>query len=487
MATWWAMVGSERGRKILVVTNRRILVEQMADECKARGVSYGIVMGDLPRNDEALVQIASIQTLQHRKWEDMPEADLLLIDECHQDSAAYGTLFDLHPQAKVIGLTATPVGAQGRSLIGLYDELVEGITNQELIAGGWLLRTQVFAPSEPDIEGVTIDNGKEFNQKQLGERVEQCLVFANVFDTWEPYADLQTLCFVPRLKFAYGIADQFQKRGHAAEVIEGGTNKKDRHQLFEEFKGQSKRVLISVDVLREGLDLPIAQVGIDLQPNSQFRTWWQKLGRVRRPHEGQDKAIWLDFAGNVWRHVLHPDDDPPWSEVTSNLTTQDVIGKKAGRVCPDCGGHSIFKGKCQDCGKQVVPTKSPWACSKCSYTLSPWEKLTDGKCPNCGAKVTKPLRRIKMANGQMRTVDAHELSTVTKERASHEQAAWDKWRWISYHSGKTLNFARAMYKKETGEYPPSTLKHIPDDPDSGDWQRTPAAVYPWMARRGSKR
>ena len=110
LAVAWCMRIAELGRKVLVVTNRRLLVEQMADECKLHGLTYGIVMGNEPRNDSALVQIASLATLKRRKWNDMPEAAWVICDECHLDGAAYKQLFDIHATAKVVGLTATPVG-----------------------------------------------------------------------------------------------------------------------------------------------------------------------------------------------------------------------------------------------------------------------------------------------------------------------------------------------------------------------------------------
>ena len=455
LAVWWCMLATQNARRVLVVTNRRLLVAQMADECRRHDVQFGIVMGDTPRNDEATVQIASIQTLRIREWRDMPEANLLLIDEAHQESAAMATLFDRYPEAKVIGFTATPVGAEGRSLLGTWDTVVEPVTNSQAIRDGFLLRTQVYSPSEPDTEGVKIERG-EFLPGQLGERVEQCTVFGDLFGWYRRHADKQTIVFAPRVKFAHGLTEQFRERGVAAEVIDGSTARLDRRDVFERFGQRETKVLVSVDVLREGFDAPIAQLGIDLQPNKQLRTYWQKVGRIKRPYENQQEAVWLDFAGNFWRFP-HPDEDPEWLTVSGSTTIQDRVAEAREKA-----------------------EQQPWSCPTCSYSLAPWQRIHGGVCPNCGSKIGKPVRRIRMADGKLKAVSATEKKKVV---ASLEQQAWDRCRYKAFYCGKNLKFARWLYHQDTGKWPDGeTLKACPET-DSGDWERPVAEVYPWMARR----
>jgi hypothetical protein len=81
-----------------------------------------------------------------------------------------------------------------------------------------------------------------------------------------------------------------------------------------------------------------------------------------------------------------------------------------------------------------------------------------------------------MRGGLMR-----ETSIVQKARAkaSREQAVWDKCRYIACRVGKTLDFARWLYHRDTGSWPPEGLKCCPPR-ESGDWKRRVADVYPWM-------
>lgn len=459
MATWWAGNAAGKGARLLVVTNRRTLVWQMRDEMHARHVPYGLIMADEPENRDAPIQVASIQTLKMRAWRDVPTCDGIIVDECHQAPEAYRELFERCPTAKVLGLTATPVGPGGYTLLGDWDVIVEGVKNSELIQQGFLLPTMVLAPSEPSTKGVKLSSKTgEFNQTSLGKRVEECTVFADVFQEWEKHRGLKTIVFAPLVKFARGLCEQFMERGVQAAIVDAKTSKGDRREIFDQFIDQGVDVLVSVDVLREGFDAPVAQCGIDLQPNNQFRTYWQKVGRIKRPHPGQTEAVWLDFAGNYWKFI-HPNDDPDWAAVTGDVSTQDVIA-----------ANREHKPK-------------PWSCPVCFYTLPPGQKRGP-VCPSCQTPVnsTEFIRRVRFDKGEIREVKD------TKKRAPINKSADEK-KWVSclyraMHSQKnpTMNLARFLFKKETGKWPKG-FKNCPEY-DSGDWKRNVVSVCPWMNKRG---
>lgn len=457
MACWWAsrIVGCER--RLGVVTDRRILVDQMAEECRTWGIPFGILMGDSPRNDEALVQVCSIQTMVTRGWYDTPEADWWIIDEAHKATDAYTRLISQYPNAKVLGLTATPVGAQGKSLVrdGLFERVIEPVKNSELIKEGHLLPIRCYAPSEPDVQGVSLSGG-EFNQKALAHRVEECTVFADVFQWYARFAHIPCIVFAPRLIFARGIAEQFSDRGYAAEVIEARTSKRQRRDIFREFADGELRILVSVDVLREGFDAPCAGMAIDLQPNRQLRGWWQKIGRIKRPYPGQQEGIWLDFAGNFWR-FCHPNEDPEWPQDGSDETTQDIIRRAR------------------------KEQKDPWICPNCGFGLAFWQRVTDNQCPNCGAEIRTSIRRIRMRDGTMRQVSAKSKQAKIRD---NEVKDWFAFLYPCAHRGLTLNVARAMFHKKTGRWPGSHLPMCPDR-HSADWGRKITSVYPDLLKRKS--
>jgi superfamily II DNA or RNA helicase len=80
-------------------------------------------MANHARVNNHAVQVASIQTLTRR---DKPQADLVIIDECHLSvSASFKQIVEHYHGATIIGLTATPIRLDGRGLGEIYKEIVQ--------------------------------------------------------------------------------------------------------------------------------------------------------------------------------------------------------------------------------------------------------------------------------------------------------------------------------------------------------------------------
>lgn len=478
---------TEKGKRPALITHRRQVVLQLTEHCQKFGVPVGVVMGNTEADPEAPVQVASAQTLQRRGFSAIARQNFLIIDECHQFFRFYRKLIrEAFPSIPILGFTATPVGPGGAK-IDHFDVVVEPIKNSEVIAAGDLLPVYPYlAPSEPDLAGINL---KTASQNEVGQRVEATTLYSDVFQVWQPYSHMQTLVLLPSRAVCHGFHQECLKRGITAKIVDGTTQQMERDETFSEFKQTDCQMILGVDVIAEGLDLPIARCLIDLHPTYQFRRFWQAVGRIKRPHNGQDSAVVIDMAGNLWRHMVHPDQDPPWKEVTVAGSIEEVIERKAGVRCPVCGATSVYsiKGhgyKCENC-QHTWQTKKPFVCPECKQALAPHQKCVGGKCPNCGAKLgKKPFRRIRMADGTMRAVLVDEIKKRKKSKANKEQSVWDGCRYKAHYCKRTLDFARVLYKKEIGDWPDGTkLKNCPSTANSGDWKRAPSAVYPWMGMK----
>lgn len=462
IACWWAQRAQAKEHDTLIVTDRRILVGQMYEELHRFGIDYGVIMGEHLENRQPFIQVASIHAIRKRyfdKPDQLPPARFIIIDEAHKELDAYRVLLSHYPDAYVAALTATPVGPQGKPMRPLYDAFVEGMFNSELIAEQLLLPTRVFSPSEPNIKGVNVVGGKEYPQELLSAHVQAVTCFADLFTEWMPFADRKTIVFAPGVKYCYGLAggpevrgDSFYARGIRAEVIEANTKQADRTRIFEEFNDPASalKVLVSVDVLKEGFDAPIASCGIDLQPNAQLRTYWQKIGRIKRTYPEQDEAIWIDMAGNSWKFP-HPDDDPPWQDLSDEETTQDMIQRQ------------------RDAGKPPLIR-----CPKCKA-----QRQSGKRCPECGyeSEPSQSTRTIRMGKGKLKEVSALHIKAHAK--TEHEKVA-DKWKSVLFaalHSGKTLAQCRGMYRHKHGDWPPNNLPCMPKR-YSADWKSRVADIYP---------
>lgn len=434
----WCESAVRQDRRVLVIADRRLLVSQAWRTMDREGIHTGQIMAGEPYEPDCPVQIASLATLRSRqrlcainqgnRSLYFPPADLILVDEAHK--AGFGRVVREYPGAIVIGMTATPVDATGCALWGPnrdYEALAQSATNSSLIGAGWLLRTRVWAPSEPDVVGVSF-SGAEYNQKQLGERVTACTAFANILDEWRPHMWRKTIVFAPSVSLCYGLQEDFERvlgQGRVY-VIDASTKKDRREEILDEMARGNGQVLLSVDVLREGFDLPIASCAIDLQPNRKLRTYWQKIGRIKRLYPGQDHCVWLDMAGNYWRHT-DPNGDPDWESLDQGGTIDDPKPREPGEP-------------------------EPVRCPRCGYVFS--EPVRNGTvCPNCGHEFDSRIRIRKVRQGDGRLVEVTVRDKVEKSAERKREDEWIGMLYMGWYRHMSFNQCAALYKRRYGAWP----------------------------------
>ena len=166
-------------KPVLVLAHRREIIEQTSCKLYAAGIGHGIIQAGFPPRPLELVQVASIQTLwaraMYRQSMDLPHAHLLVVDEAHHCPAkTYAKIIKAYPEAVLLGLTATPCRGDGRGLGGIFDTIVECPQVADLIAQGYLVRTRVYAPVDPDLKGVRTVAG-DYVESQLAERMDTAL------------------------------------------------------------------------------------------------------------------------------------------------------------------------------------------------------------------------------------------------------------------------------------------------------------------------
>ena len=117
-------------KDVWIITHRRELVEQI-EETVAR---YGM------RSSEGRVKAMSIQWLS-RHWDDMDgrRPGLIVIDEAHHALAAtYKELWSRHPEARKLGMTATPCRLNRMGFTDLFEVLIASDGIADFIRQGWL-------------------------------------------------------------------------------------------------------------------------------------------------------------------------------------------------------------------------------------------------------------------------------------------------------------------------------------------------------------
>ena len=117
------------GSRVWIVAHRRELVDQIEETVSRHGMS----------KEDGRVRVMSIQWLSRNRKSMDEEPDLIVIDEAHHALAeTYRILWENYPEARKLGMTATPCRLNGKGFTDLFDSLIASWTVAEFIGKGWL-------------------------------------------------------------------------------------------------------------------------------------------------------------------------------------------------------------------------------------------------------------------------------------------------------------------------------------------------------------
>jgi superfamily II DNA or RNA helicase len=344
-----------RGRHVLILVHRRELIHQTSSKLAWVGLEHGIIAAGIPPSDHA-VQIASVQTLARRLSRLNWQPTLIIIDEAHHSTAGqWARILDHWPDAYRLGVTATPCRLDGCGLRGTFDTMVLGPSVADLIFTGYLSPARIYAPPVvADLKGIR-SRGGDYANDQAAAAMDRPTVTGDAINHYRRLAaGQQAIAFCCNVNHAVSVCDAFKTAGIGAELLLGNTP--DREQVVADFAAHRIRVLVTVDVISEGFDVPAASCAILLRPTQSLGLYLQQVGRVLRPAPGKEHAVILDHVGNVNRHGF-PDDPRDWS-LDDRMRRSKGTPAPSVRTCPEC--FAAFKPTpiCPVCGAGCVPIKS---------------------------------------------------------------------------------------------------------------------------------
>jgi DNA repair protein RadD len=343
----------ERGRTAVFVCDRTTLINQTSATADRYGLDHGVIQADHHRRKPWLpFQIASAQTLARREW---PKADLIVVDECHTQLSAWTDHIPT-TQAAVIGLSATPFS---KGMGKLFTRVVNASTMAQLVEQGVLVPMRVFSATRPDMTGAKVNNRGEWEENDAAER--GMAIVGDVVAEWSRYGDgRKTICFGSNIKHCEEICRQFRESGVSAALFTSHTLPQERAQLLADFAEGSLRVLISVEALAKGFDVPDVGCVIDCRPlRKSLSTAIQMWGRGLRCAPGKTDCILLDHSGNIVRFAA--DFEAIYHEGLAELDQGERLDRDIRKEpdedsapsCPQCG-YSPFAKRCMACGHERV-------------------------------------------------------------------------------------------------------------------------------------
>jgi superfamily II DNA or RNA helicase len=389
----FANILSENPGASVAIAHRSELVGQMSLALAREGVRHRVIgaqalqrqcvanhMGEMGRSyvePNAAVAVASVDTLIRMSVADpwFQQVTLWIQDEAHHVLAdnKWGDACKMFPNARGLGVTATPVRADGKGLgrhaDGLFDVMVEGPSMRELINAGYLTDYRIFAPpSDLDLTDVTVSASGDYSPPKLKAARRKSRITGDVVAHYLRIAPHKRgVTFDTDIESATETARAYREAGVIAEIVSSETPDALRQQILRRFRAGEIHQLVNVDLFGEGFDLPAIEVVSMARPTQSYALFAQQFGRALRLLEGKDRAIIIDHVGNVERHGL-PDKPRVWS-----------LNRRERRA----------KGAATD----VIPTRTCMAPIGPDLYCSVLYERTYDCCPVCGTPAPPPASR----------------------------------------------------------------------------------------------
>jgi len=427
----------ENGHRVLALTHRRLLVQQMQDRFADYGIESGIIMSGIETDFSCKVQIGTIQTYHRRlKLREIEaniyfiDASVILIDEAHRSlSRTFKEALSNYKNKIVIGVTATPCLASGMGMGNFYDALVDEVGVQKLIEQKNLVPVRYYAPSKPDLKKVRTIAG-DYDKKELGKKMNKQKLIGDIYTQWAKIAGgKQTIVFAVNVKHSIALCAEFVKNGVSAEHLDAHSNDEIRAEVLGRLEDGDVQVVCNVGLYTEGFDYPGAECIVLARPTKSMGLYRQMVGRGLRPYEGKTECVVIDHGGCIDR-LGFIEDDVEWS----------LEGKK-----------TAYKKKVKRIKEKTIMT-----CPMCSFVF------TGSMCPQCGYKIKNWGKLIETTNDDLIEVGKNRKIYTKEEKLKFMQMA-------EYHrrmKGYAKGWASHLFKSRFSVWPKGLKNVSPIEPDN---------------------
>lgn len=308
--TYLAAFDSKNYNHVLFVAHREEILNQAATSfCNVRcNNDYGFFNGKQHDTNKSVI-FASVASLGKDEYLNgdyfNPDYfDYIVVDEFHHAvNNQYKKIIDYFKPKFLLGLTATPERTDGRSIYELCDyNVTYEINLYQAINRGMLVPFHYYGIyDETDYSGLKFVKGdyleSELNVTYLNNAVRDNLIYKHYLK----YHSKRALGFCCSRVHAEYMAKVFTKKGIPSVAVysnsdsEYSENRTEAIRMLEEGK---IKVIFSVDMFNEGVDIPEVDTVMFLRPTQSGIVFLQQLGRGLRTSKGKEYLNVLDFIGN---------------------------------------------------------------------------------------------------------------------------------------------------------------------------------------------
>ncbi|MBW3575935.1 MAG: DUF3427 domain-containing protein, partial [Actinobacteria bacterium] len=297
-----------RSRLLFIAHREEILDASMATFRYAlRDPSFGEKWVGGARPTEFEHVFASIQSLHASRLDALPadHFDVVIVDEFHHAAAAsYQRVLDHLAPVELLGLTATPERSDELPILHWFDDRIAAeLRLWDAIDQQHLSPFMYFGIHDGlDLRQIPWRRGRGYDVDALSTAYTSSdawarLVVHQVAQHLDPAA-MRGLGFCVSIDHARFMAQHFNRHGIAAVAIWGDSPRAAREAALQDLAAGRTRILFSVDLFNEGIDVPAVDVVLMVRPTESATVFLQQLGRGLRRSHGKDVLTVLDFVGH---------------------------------------------------------------------------------------------------------------------------------------------------------------------------------------------
>ena len=308
--TYLAAFDSKKYERVLFVAHREEILNQAAVSFQnvRNSDDYGFFNGEQKCTDKSVI-FASVATLGRLEYLNetyfAPDYfSYVVIDEFHHAiNEQYQRIVEYFKPQFLLGLTATPERMDGRNIYEICDYNVPyEISLKEAINKGMLVPFHYYGIfDDTDYSKLHIVRGrydeKELNETYIGNVHRHDLIYKY----YCKYGSKRALGFCCSRVHAEEMAREFCRRGIPSVAVYSnaeGEFSEDRSVAIEKLKQGEIKVIFSVDMFNEGVDITSVDMVMFLRPTESPIVFLQQLGRGLRKSKGKEYLNVLDFIGN---------------------------------------------------------------------------------------------------------------------------------------------------------------------------------------------
>lgn len=306
--------------KILIIAHRKELISQASN--KLYGQPHGIIQSGQPMKLQLPLQVASIQTFMSRRNYDQMRRlrfDFIIIDEAHHSMApGYQKLWDMYPNSKKLGVTATPWRMNHSGFTSLFGGIVLAKSIEWFVNHGYLSNYDYISiPRNSEVQHKvnSIDRygaDGDYLDSELSNLFDKDKIRAELYKSYDKFAKgMKGIIYAIDRKHAANITSLYASRGVSICMIDGSTPASERQEKIDSFKAGNIEVIVNVNIFSEGFDCPDIEFIQLARPTKSLALYLQQVGRGLRISPNKSKTIILDNVG-LFNRFGTPMSDRRW-------------------------------------------------------------------------------------------------------------------------------------------------------------------------------